>query len=193
MADDVNSNQNDEPTKSSPWRLTGWLCFSVIATSVILTVALSAYRSTGLTRIKVTAIDADAEPRDHQLPLFKQKQALPDYQVLVILREGGYLNLGTKPDRSAVGGLDWSLGSPVSLSDIASIRLQDDDKLVSDVVAEVQIDGEEVADGNYRFEFHTQRSIEVGIQSFFQTAIGKAILAAFFVAVFLMLFEIFWV
>lgn len=193
MADDVNSNQNDAPTRTSPWRLTGWLCFSVIATSVILTVALSAYRSTGLARIKVTALSVEAEPRDHRLPLFKQKEALPDYQVLVILREGGRLNLGTKPDRSAVKGLDWNLGSPVSLTDIASIRLQDDDKLVSDVIAEVQVEGEEVVDGNYRFEFHTQRSIAVGIQSFFRTAIGQAIAAAFFVAVLLILFDIFWV
>lgn len=193
MTGDVNSNQNGESTRSSPWRLTGWLCFSVIATSVILTIALSAYRSTGLARIKVTALAAEAEPRDHRLPLFKQKEALPDYQVLVFLREGGHLNLGTKPDRSAVEGLDWSLGSPVSLNDIASVRLQDDDKVVSDVIAEVQIDSEEVADGNYRFEFHTQRSIGVGIQSFFQTAIGTAISAAFFVAVLLILFNIFYV
>ena len=158
---------------------------------MLLTVALSAYRSTGLSLITVTALDAKAEPRDHHLPLLKQKEALPDYQIFVILQNSRRLNLGTKPDQSAVEGLNWSLASPVSVNDIASIRLQDDDKLVSDAVSEVQIEGRSITEGNYRFEFHTERSISVGIHSFFQTAIGMAISTAFFVAVLVMIAVIF--
>jgi hypothetical protein len=155
------------------------------------TVALSAYRSTGLTRITITALSAEAEPRDLRFPLFKQKEALPDYQVFVVLQKSGRLNLGTKPDQSAVKGINWNLPSPVSVYDIASIKLQDDDKLISDAISEVQIDEQSVTDGNYRFDFHTERSFSVGLHSFFQTPIGQAISAAFLIAVLLVIAAIF--
>ena len=93
------------------------------------TVTLLAYRSTGLTRITITALSAEAEPQNHHFPLLKQKEALPDYQVFVVLQESRRLNPGTKPDQSAVNRIDWKIPSPVSFYDIASIRLQDDDKL----------------------------------------------------------------
>jgi hypothetical protein len=76
---------------------------------------------------------------------------------------------------------------PISTSDIASVRLDDQDKILADAIVEVQLTGESVEVGNYRFEFRTERSMSVGIQSFFRTPIGMAISAAFTIAILLML------
>lgn len=187
MADDGTELTPEARNRLSAWKVAGWVCLAVITGSVLLCVVLAASRSTGLTRVTVTALDRDAEPRDHNIPFFKQKEALPDYQLFVVPRDGWRINLGTQLDRSAADGLEWSLSTPVSVSDIATVRLEDDDKLVSDAIAEVQITGESVTDGNYRFDFQTERSISVGVESFFKTPIGQAISAAFFIAVLVML------
>ena len=82
----------------------------------------------------------------------------------------------------------------MSVADVASVRLEEQYKIISDTIVEVQILGDSVTEGDYRLEFATERSFSVGILSFFSTPIGKAIVAAFFIAVILMLFSIFsWV
>ena len=173
--------------------MTGWACLVVALTSMVSCITLAVVRSSGLTGVLVTATSADDEPRDHALPLIKRKEALPDYQVIVFLHNGKRINLGTKPDASAANGLEWSLNDPVSTTDVASVRLQDQDKVVSDVIAEVQINDGRVTSGNYEFQFHIERSMSVGVQSFFNTPIGKAIAAAFCIAVLLLLASVFCV
>ena len=190
MSDSPVETTSDAPRAVSPWRMTGWLCFFVVLASTVSCITLAMIRSTGLAGVVVTAASKEAEPRDHALPLIKRKEALPDYQVIVLLHDGGKINLGTKPDTSAVDGLEWRLGDPVSITDVAGVRLQDQDKVVSDVLAEVQIDGSKAVAGNYEFQFRTERSMSVGVQSFFNTPIGKAIVGAFFVAVLLMVVSV---
>lgn len=181
-----------QPTALSPWRLTGWLCAGVLVLSVGACVVMAAIRSTGLTDITVTALDETAEPRDHNLPLIKQKEALPDYELTVILTNGDVVRLGAKPDTSAVDGLTWRLNDPVSIADVASVRLQEQDKVISDTVAEVQILGDSTTVKGYRFEFAAERSTSVGIKSFFGTPIGKAIFAGFVIATVLLLASFFY-
>jgi len=169
----------------SPFVLTAWICGGTIIACVLACVVLGFVRSHALVSVKLTALDPDQEPRDHDVPLFRKTEALPDYQLLVIRREGGSVNLGTRPNTSAKDGLVWELTEPVSTVEIATLRLQDQDKLVSDVVAEVPLAGEPVEEGNYRFEFTTRRSFAAGVDSFFQTPVGMAIKGAFFLAVFI--------
>ena len=171
----------------SPWRLTGWICGGIVAASVISCIALAAVRSTGLSSVTVTALPGTKEPRDHGLPFVKQKEALPDYELTLVLSSGEKINLGAKPDTSAADGLTWDVERAVSTHDVASIRLEEQDKLVSDAVTEAPFDGESVTQGGYRFDFTTERSISVGVQSFFGTPIGKAIAAAFFIAILLII------
>ncbi|MHC4400935.1 MAG: hypothetical protein ACYTG0_14760 [Planctomycetota bacterium] len=178
-------------TAMSPWRLTGWLCAGVIGVSVVACVIMAAIRSNGLVQITVTALDEASEPRDHNLPFIKKKEALPDYELILILSDGGKVRLGAKPDTSAIDGLTWHVNDPVSITDVASVRLQERDKLVSDAVAEVQVLDESVTENNCRFDFTSERSISVGVQSFFATPIGMAIAAGFCIAVFLMLVSVF--
>ena len=150
-------------------------------------VLIAAVRSVGLTTIEVTALPGTVEPRDHGLPFVRQKEALPDYEVTLMLKGGDKVFLGCKPDRLAMNGLDWHLPEPVSVADIATVRLSEQDKLVSDSIAEAQLIGDTLDSDGYRFRFLTQRSFEVGVKSFFGTPIGKAITTAFFVAVLLFL------
>ena len=126
-------------TTVSPWRITSWICCGVIAISVVSCVVLAAVRSEDLTKIKVTAFDGDKEPRDHSLPLIKQIEVLPDYEILIMTLDGFKTNLGAKPNTSAVEGLTWVLNDPISISEIASIRLQDQDKVISDAIVAVQL------------------------------------------------------
>ena len=175
----------------SPWRLTGWICVGVIVASVASCVLLAALRSNGLTAVKVTALDGFPEPRDHQLPLIKQKEALPDYELFLMLHNGRRVHLGAKPDTSAARGVVWQVADPVSLADISAVRLREQDQLLSDALAEVHITGPTTTAVGYRFDFSSERSLSVGIQSFFATPIGLAIAAGFTIAVVLLLVRAF--
>lgn len=184
---EVPPDQSAISSPSSAWRITRLICCGVVAISILSCVAIAAARSNGLTQVTVVALDPGVEPRDHDIPLLKQKDALPDYELVVYLSSGLTIDLGTKPNTSAVDGLEWTLNEPVSVSEVAGVRLQDQDKLISDTITEVQITGDSAEADGYRFTFTTERSAAVGVSSFFRTPIGMAIFAAFFVAVLLML------
>jgi len=188
---EVPAVEEPQHTAVSPWRLAGWLCVGVIIVSVGACIVMAALRSNGLTKITVTALDAASEPRDHNLPLIKQKEALPDYELTLILTRGDKVRLGAKPDTSAVDGLTWSLSDSVSIADVASVRLREQDKVISDAVAEVQILGASTTANGYRFDFTSKRSASVGVNSFFGTPIGKAIACGLCVVVLLVILSVF--
>ncbi|HBE70373.1 MAG TPA: hypothetical protein DDW52_19665 [Planctomycetaceae bacterium] len=179
--DQLTTTDSTDAVKSL-WRVMMTICACVVLASILSCLAIAEFRSSGLTRVTVTAIDAAAEPKDHSIPLIKRKDALPDYEVLVFLNDGERIDLGTRPNSSAADGLTWALNDPVSVSDVAGVRLQDQDKLVSDAITEVQITGPSVSSDNYTFEFTTERSASIGFQSFFRTPVGKVISGAFFIA-----------
>lgn len=180
-------NKQKVTPESALGRYTTLLCLGVIALSVLSCVGMAVSRSVGLTHVTITALDKAAEPRDHNIPLLKQNDALPDYRVTVNTTSRSRIGLGAKPNQSAVAGLTWELPEPISASDVASIRLDDQDKFLSDAIAEVQLTSNSITSGNYRFEFAMERSLSVGIQSFFKTPIGIAIAAAFTLAVLLII------
>lgn len=171
-----------ESSPSRAWQVTRFLCCGIICASVLSCIALAVMWSSGLTQVTVFALDKDLEPRDHELPFFNRGDALPDYR-LTVLTTGSKISLGSKPNQSAVNGLTWQLPDPISVSDITSIQLDDQDALVSDAITEVQLTGAVVTSGNYRFEFVTRPSISVGIKAFFKTPIGQVIILAFAIAV----------
>ena len=120
MSDQLPEQLNDSPPTSA-WRATKLVCSAVVMISVLSCVAIAAVRSNGLVSVKVTALDADAEPRDHGIPLLKQKDALPDYEIIVTLNSGRIIKLGAKPNESAIEGLTWTLSDPVSTSEVACL------------------------------------------------------------------------
>lgn len=187
----------EETSLEQSFSLMRWtlrVCLFVIIGSVLACIALAASRSSGLTAVAVSAIDSESEPRDHNIPFVKQHDALPDYKIIVLLESGRSINLGTRPNTSAVNGLTWRPAKPIAVSIISGVRLLDDDKLVSDVIAEVPLKTDKATSGNYRFKFTTAYSFSAGIDAFFQTGIGKAIATAFTIAILvLILIAVVWV
>ena len=178
MTQQDKSEVSAESSKSKP--LVRWIGLALALTSVGFGIAMIASRTEGLNRVTVTALDAEKEPRDHNIPLFKAKERLPDYRLIINTTERWHkITLGAKPNTSAVNGISWDLPDPISLSDIASVRLDDQDKLLADAVSEVQVTSDSASEGNYKFDFETSYSVTVGIRSFFKTQIGQMILFAF--------------
>lgn len=169
-----------------------WSCVAIIAVSLLSCVILAAMKSLGLVSVTVTAIDPEKEPVDHVLPLVKQKEALPDYEVVVVMTDGRSQKLGSKPDTSAAKGLEWRINDPICVADIATVRLQEHDVVLSDALAEVQVQEQPVTANGYRFEFVTQRALSVGISSFHSTPLGNAIIAAFFLAIVIVVVANLW-
>jgi len=185
------TDETPESPSRSPWAITSLICSGVVLLSVLGCLAMAAYLSEGLTQVKVTALDAEKEPRDHGIPLIKQNDALPDYEVQVITQELFSHKLGTKPNQSAAGGLVWKLNQPVAVHDIVGIRLLDQDKLISDTLVEVPFSHEPVEAENYHLEFQTAHSAIVGFKSFFETPVGLAISFAFVIAILLIFVRLF--
>ena len=188
-SDESNAATATKPT--SAWRLCSWVCVSVVILSVASCIVLSIFQSVAITDITVTAIDPLAEPKDHGVPFLKQVEALPDYELRLRLRHGGTVNLGAKPNSSAAGGLTWHLYQPVSVRGVSTIRLQEQDKLISDALAEVEYSDAPITQNGYRFAFVTERSYATGLETFFDLPIGKAIAAGFTIAIFLLILSFF--
>ncbi|WP_145358808.1 hypothetical protein [Alienimonas californiensis] len=167
-----------------PLRAAAWSLCLLIASGIVVCVALAFVRSTALTAVTVTALDAAQEPRDHALPLVRQTEALPDYEIVLRGRRlFEHRSLGVKPDRSAVDGLRWEAAPPVALAEVVAVDLRERDAILSDTLATAQPTVAAVQDGNYRFEFETGRSWEAGVESFFDTPIGKALTAGIMLAI----------
>ncbi len=164
-------------------RVVRLICTATIGGCVLACLAIAVAQSNGLVSVTVTAL-AD-EPSDHDIPLFKREDALPDYELSLIADDGSTRYLGTKPNSSADNGLTWTLDDAVSISQIASVRLTEQDKLVSDAIAEVHVLGDSVTANDYRFDFVCAHSFSAGLTAFFRTPIGIAVCVAFGIAILL--------
>ena len=168
-----------------------WVSASIIILSVLSCVFIAITRSEGLTQVIVTALDENREPRDHNIPFVFRKESLPDYEIIVLKHNGTKQHLGAMRDKSAISGLTWNLNDPICTKEIATVRLQDQDKIFSDALVEVQFNGNTVNEDNYSFQFVTERSFTVGVNAFFSTPIGNAIAAGFCIAVLVIIISAF--
>ncbi len=164
-------------------KIASLLCLTTIVASVLSCVAIAVVRSNALVAITVTTLDGAKEPLDHILPLVKQHDALPDYELTLIDDSGTKHYVGSKPNQSAAHGIRWTLDAPVCVSQIAAMRLQERDVINSDQLAEVQITSKTVDANGYQFDFDIKSSFAAGVKSFFETPIGMAISLAFVIAV----------
>jgi len=179
-----------EKHSKSVWHLSKIVACSLIVLALAASIFIGASKNKGLETITVTAISADKEPKDHNIPLFKRKEALPDYEVHVVYKNERTETLGARPNMSAANGITWTCSEPIAIYEIASIRLSDKDQMSSDVLQEVSIGKGEVTSGNYVFKFETASSASIGLWSFFKTPLGLAILGVVAIAVLLMLIPI---
>lgn len=170
----------------SPWRITSWICAGFIILCLISCIVVAAQRSTALTQVTVRVLDPAAETRDHHVPLIKQKEALPDYELIITFNDGRTLRLGERPDTSAAVPITWHPSDLPPVNDIATIQLVEQDQVISDLIADVEVRGETVIENGYQFDFTTEHRFATGLSSFFKTPIGLAIMMGFGLAVFLM-------
>ncbi|SHJ91594.1 hypothetical protein SAMN02745181_2762 [Rubritalea squalenifaciens DSM 18772] len=160
----------------------------VVIGSLLSCLCIAVVKSKGLTSISVKAHEQTVEPLDHRLMIIKKEEALPDYELILIKNDGDKVRLGAKPNTSAKEGLVWNLSEAIPVHEISSIRLQDQDKLVSDAIVEVEIKDAGVVGAGYEFQFATERSFDVAVTAFFSTPIGIAISVAFGLAVLMIIF-----
>ena len=190
-ADESNENESPDSKTYSPWRTTAWICCTVIVGSVVACLVVASIKSEGFIGVTVTATDKSVEPKDHNIPFIKRTDALPDYQLIVVTKRWSTVKLGAKPNTSAVEGLEWTLTDPISVADIVGIRLVDQDKVLSDALTEVEVSDSSITSKGFRFDFETQRSLKVGLESFFDTPIGKTITTAFSIAILIVILAFF--
>lgn len=171
----------------SLFRAAKWFFVLVAVGSLLACVALAYQQSVGVVAVTVTATEEAVEPETggllSKLPLLGAKEKQPDYDLSLRLTSGRTVSLGTKQDQTAAQGLSWTLNDPVSVSEVASVRLRERGRYLSEPVVEVPLQPDGAAAKGYQFSFVLERSFAVGLHSFFGTPIGKAIAAAFFIAI----------
>ncbi|MAT15150.1 MAG: hypothetical protein CMJ46_07750 [Planctomyces sp.] len=158
-----------------PYKLVGWICVGLLIAAVASSLYMAKLRSTTLKSVKVTFV-GEEELRDHDLPLIKQREALPDYGLYLNHRRHGRILLNTHLDQSAKEGLAWDDFEEYSVEDISAVRLFDEDKIISEDLAEVRISAEPVTLNEYQFEFTVEESFDVGLKSFWDTPVGTAVI-----------------
>jgi hypothetical protein len=82
--------------------------------SVLSCIVMAVIRSNALVEITVNTIDGDSEPLDCKLPLVKQLDSQPDYELALINDSGAKRYQGAESNQSAVVGIRWTLGDPVA-------------------------------------------------------------------------------
>ena len=161
----------------------GWLLLAaaaLLAACVVGSVIVAHGRSEVLTAITVKAVDPAQEPRDAAVPFAQDQDELPDYYLRLTGAER--VELPTKPNRSAAGGLRWELTDPPEWRSVTGVTLLDEDQFADDLIASVRLTREGGTDGNVRFAFEAARSWEAGFDAFFDTPVGKVLLGCIGIA-----------
>ncbi len=189
------SSEEKVPTKESTgqhtlWKLVSGLCAIITLCLILLTLIISIPKGVGIEAVTVTALEDTEEPKDHNVPLIKQKEALPDYEIMILMDFGSLKSI-TKPDTSAKEGITWTFAEPALLSHTRGIRLVEKDKMLSDVLAEVEYSQEQVISNGYRFEFKTTRSISLIMEAILDSHLVKLLMFSFLALVILVGFYLF--
>ena len=174
---------------STPFKLMAWISVGLILLAIGTSISMAYQRRMVLKQITVTYL-GEEEHRDHSIPLYKRKEALPDYTIELQHTDRGTVKLDTHLDQSALEGLTWTLSELYSCKDIPTIRLYDEDKIISEDLAEIAFDGQPVTENDYQFEFELETSFETGLASFWKTPVGTAIIWAFGALVLLFLLSL---
>jgi hypothetical protein len=162
-------------------RLQGWFVALIAALAVCFLIG-AALNRTGLTAVRVQLKPGVDEPGDHHLLGVGGKDKLPDYELEV---RGGdrWVSLGGRRNTSAKDGLEFSVKEPLPLRKVEELRLVEQDHMENDVLDRLPVNGEKLAGKAFDFEIKSAESWSVGAQWFWDSAIGKAILAGITIAV----------
>ena len=87
--------------------------------------------------------------------------------------------------------MNWELPKIYSIEDITLITLTDKDELISDTLAQIAFPGKQVVENGYQFDYELEKSFNIGLESFWDTAVGRAITWAIGIVALLILLCIF--
>lgn len=169
-------------------KLVYFIGLAIVALGMLAIVVFSVVNASVVTGVTVSFVgDASRsdEPTDMTLnPLSEER--LPDYRVDLVV-DGETRKLGTMPNRSAVDGLEFRVAGEYPVRQLQEIVLMEDDPVKNDVLVRVQ--GQQpfpIESGGYKFELEQSRSFMGGLEYFFATPIGKAVLTGITIAVILL-------
>jgi len=157
-----------------------YLALLVLTLTFVLFAAMNAQ---SISSIDIKIIEPSTEYRDKSVLGFGKKEVLPDYRVKLRTTSNRWIELGIKPNRSAVEWLTFPVKDNLPLRNAQEIQLFDADKLEDDLLDRVQIGSEVTSSQHYQYRLHTEYRFETGLQWFFGTALGKAIAAGITLAI----------
>lgn len=152
---------------------------------LLVSIAAPAFNSEAISEIRIKLNPGVAEKFDKKLPLLSQPGGeLPDYRLEYLVAEKWQV-IGTKHNQSASEWLAFPVNDPPSLALVKGVRVVEDDIAKDDILDEVSPRNGQVDGTMFSFEFQTSSSYKAGLDWYASTALGKAILGAIFLAVFL--------
>jgi hypothetical protein len=143
----------------------------------------AALNRTALTAVVVQLRPGVEEPGDHHLLGVGAKDKLPDYELSFRTRQDGWQTLGEHRNTSAKDGLEFRLSEPYPLRKVEELRLVEDDHLENDVLEQLAVTGNNLVGKAFDLKIQTTESWAAGAQWFWDSPIGKAILAGISIAV----------
>jgi hypothetical protein len=144
-------------------------------------------------RIKLKA--GQTEPQDKTFAIIGlgKEHSLPDYRVKLAV-QGAFLkiDLGTKTDTSAAGGLEFPVQEVVPVRKLQEIVILECDTVEDDELERFQPGTSRVLSGKvYDCEVVTARSLDAGLDWFFNTSLGRTIASVCVLALLLFLVMLF--
>lgn len=161
------------------------IALAAAALLVLVSVGAAVRNARAITKVSVQVRDAAGEHRDLSVLGIGKADALPDYRLEIVERGGRRTPLAVRANTSAKDPIEWTVPDPVSVRDVVSLRLVDQDPGVDDVLDEVQVDGERLETERYTYGVTTERTLDAGLRSFVETPVGLALALGIGAAVFL--------
>lgn len=149
-----------------------------------------------VTAVKIKLKPGQTEPQDKTFAMLGslgKEHVLPDYRVKLVV-QGNLLktDLGIKQDTSAANGLEFPVSAVVPLKKLQEVVILEADKVEDDELDRVQPGSATSVSGKlYDVEIVTERSLEAGLDWFFDTSIGRTIAAIATLAVLIFLVLLF--
>ena len=148
--------------------------------------------SLALTAVSIRVKEGVQEHTDHSIGVIGSEHRLPDYKVKIrIARRLLAVDLGTRLNTSATNWINFPINDLVPLRKLQEVIIVEDDRAEDDVLARIQGTGTDWSGSEFACRLSTFRSFETGMDWFFDTALGKAIVTAIVLAIILVIARFF--
>ncbi len=163
---------------------------AILGILLSLFVLLIIAKGEALTQVHIKIQEGQDERMDKGIPFITaEEDKLPDYKLLYLVDDRWH-TIGTIRNTSAQDWLRYTIADPPNLSLVKRVRVVEEDVALDDVLDEVAVADGGVSGTMFAFEFKSTRSFGSGMQWFFATPVGLAILSGVCLAVLVMIFAV---